>query len=153
MKHWKYLLYKEQAKSFAFLIRNSYLKNSDVVQAANVNMSSFLVFMFLSAKTNVCRILDEIYQEFLKNFCQKSRRPYSISFASLSVAQQRQQHLGLDACIMHRFFVKFNMYAIQFMDTSVGNIQYWIFATHISYWNPDLVTSISVGEKIELLRT
>ena len=70
MKHWKYLLYKEQAKSFAFLIRNSYLKNSDVVQAANVNMSSFLVFMFLSAKTNVCRILDEIYQEFLNNFCQ-----------------------------------------------------------------------------------
>ena len=73
-----------------------------------------------------------------------------ISFGNLSVAQQ---HLGLDACIMHRFFIKFNMYAIQFMDTSVGNIQYWIFATHISYWNPDLVTSISVGEKVELLRT
>ena len=60
-------------------------------------MSSFLVFMFLSAKTNVCRILDEIYQEFLKNFCQKSRRPYPISFASLSVAQQSRQHLGLDS--------------------------------------------------------
>ena len=126
------------------------MKISDVVQAANVNMSSFLVFMFLSTKTNVCRILDEIYQEFLKNSCQKSRRPYSISFASLSVAQQR---LGLDTWIMQRFFVKFNIYTIQFMDTSVGNIQYWIFVTHISYWNPDLVTSISVGEKVEVLRT
>ena len=102
------------------------MKNSDVVQAANVHL--FLVFMFLSAKTNVCGILDEIFQEFLKNSCQNSRWPYPISFASLSVAQQR---LGLDTWIMQRFFVKFNIYTIQFMDTSVGNIGYLPLIFHI----------------------
>ena len=46
----------------------------------------------------------------------------------LAVAQQRQ---GLDTWIMQRFFVKFNIYTIQFMDTSVGNIGYLPLIFHI----------------------
>ena len=43
IKHLEYLLHKDQAQSFS--IRNSYLRNSDVIQAANVG-TYVIVFKF-----------------------------------------------------------------------------------------------------------